>query len=91
MGAWWDENRDFIQPTEFLLTQSGKVMASTYSNSPGRILRSAKLLECCRRMDTQTSRPVAQKPRVDYQQALAIGNADYDYADVLRNPVNDAD
>jgi hypothetical protein len=42
-------------------------------------------------MDTQTSRPVAQKPRVDYRQALAIGNADYDYADVLRNPVNDAD
>jgi hypothetical protein len=41
--------------------------------------------------EQQTIRPVAQKPRVDYRQALAIGNADYDYADVLRNPVNDAD
>lgn len=34
MGAWWDERRDHIQPSEFILTQSGKVMMSTYSNSP---------------------------------------------------------
>ena len=34
LGAWWDEGRDFIQPSEFILTKSGKVMASTYSNSP---------------------------------------------------------
>ena len=34
LGAWWDEPRGFIQPTELLVTQSGKVMFSTYSNSP---------------------------------------------------------
>jgi alkyl hydroperoxide reductase subunit AhpC len=34
IGAWWDERRDHIQPSEFLLTKSGKVMMSTYSNSP---------------------------------------------------------
>jgi hypothetical protein len=34
IGAWWEERRDHIQPTEFLLTRSGKVMFSTYSNSP---------------------------------------------------------
>jgi len=34
LGAWWEERRDHIQPSEFILTRSGKVMASTYSNSP---------------------------------------------------------
>ena len=34
LGAWWDEPRGFIQPTELLVTKSGKVMFSTYSNSP---------------------------------------------------------
>ncbi|MCZ6616539.1 MAG: hypothetical protein O7E57_00295 [Gammaproteobacteria bacterium] len=34
VGAWWDERRDHIQPSEFLLTGSGRVMTSTYSNSP---------------------------------------------------------
>ena len=34
MGAWWDERRDHIQPSEFLLSKSGKVLMSTYSNSP---------------------------------------------------------
>jgi hypothetical protein len=34
MGAWWDERRDHIQPSEFVITKSGKVMMSTYSNSP---------------------------------------------------------
>ena len=34
LGAWWDERRNFIQPSEFVLSQSGRVMFSTYSNSP---------------------------------------------------------
>ncbi len=34
MGSWWEERRDHIQPSEFVLTGSGKVMMSTYSNSP---------------------------------------------------------
>ncbi len=34
IGAWWEERRDHIQPSEFLLTNSGRVAASTYSNSP---------------------------------------------------------
>ena len=32
--AWWEERRDHIQPSEFVLSKSGKVMMSTYSNSP---------------------------------------------------------
>lgn len=34
IGAWWEERRDHIQPSEFLLTQSGRVMGSVYASSP---------------------------------------------------------
>ncbi len=34
IGAWWDETRDHIQPSEFFMTGDGKVLASTYSSSP---------------------------------------------------------
>ncbi len=34
MGAWWEERRDHIQPSEFVLGTGGRVMWSTYSNSP---------------------------------------------------------
>ena len=33
-GAWWDAEREFIQPSEYFITGSGKVLASTYSSSP---------------------------------------------------------
>lgn len=34
IGAWWEERRDHIQPSEFILRGDGRVIASTYSNSP---------------------------------------------------------
>ena len=34
LGAFWEERRDHIQPSEFLITRSGRVMSSTYSSSP---------------------------------------------------------
>ena len=34
IGAWWEERRNHIQPSEFVLSQSGRVLMSTYSNSP---------------------------------------------------------
>ena len=34
LGSWWDERRDFIQPSEFVLRPKGKVMFSAYSNAP---------------------------------------------------------
>lgn len=34
IGAWWDEKRDFMQPSEFILNQEGRVIHSTYSSSP---------------------------------------------------------
>ena len=38
IGAWWNDNRGIIQPSEFLLNANGTVIASTYSSTPiGRI------------------------------------------------------
>ena len=34
IGSWWDDRRDHIQPSEFVLNKQGMVMFSTYSNSP---------------------------------------------------------
>ena len=34
LGSWWEERRDFIQPSEFVLNPKGKVMFSAYSNAP---------------------------------------------------------
>lgn len=34
IGAWWDEKRDFIQPSEFILDHQGRLLHSTYSSSP---------------------------------------------------------
>ncbi len=34
LGSWWDEGRDFIQPSEFVISQGGRILSSTYSSSP---------------------------------------------------------
>ncbi len=34
IGAWWEERRQIIQPSEFLLNREGVVVSSTYSSSP---------------------------------------------------------
>jgi peroxiredoxin len=33
-GAWWDGERGFIQPAEFLLGRGGVVLGSMYASSP---------------------------------------------------------
>ena len=51
IGAWWNDDRGIIQPSEFILNRDGKVMSSTYSSTPiGRIepgdaLKRVKFLE----------------------------------------------
>jgi peroxiredoxin len=38
LGAWWEERRSIIQPSEFLIGADGKIFASSYSDGPiGRI------------------------------------------------------
>ena len=38
LGSWWEERRGLIQPSEFIIDSSGKVVTSSYSSGPiGRI------------------------------------------------------
>ena len=38
LDSWWEERRQIIQPSEFVLDPSGTVIASSYSDGPlGRI------------------------------------------------------
>ena len=34
IGAWWQEQRGFVQPSEFILAQSGEVLDCTYASGP---------------------------------------------------------
>jgi hypothetical protein len=38
LGAWWEDRRGLIQPSEFIVGADGNVIASSYSDGPlGRI------------------------------------------------------
>lgn len=38
LGSWWEERRQIIQPSEFVINAEGKVMACSYSDGPiGRV------------------------------------------------------
>jgi peroxiredoxin len=44
IGAWWEDRRGIIQPSEFILEADGKIKTSTYSSGPvGRIGADAAL------------------------------------------------
>lgn len=34
LGAFWEEQRNFMQPTEFVVRKDGRIISSTYSSSP---------------------------------------------------------
>lgn len=34
LGAWWEDRRSIIQPSEFIVDAAGKVRTSTYSSGP---------------------------------------------------------
>lgn len=39
IGSWWEGRRSIIQPSEFILNDSGKVLSATYSTGPiGRVM-----------------------------------------------------
>lgn len=38
LGSWWEDRRQIVQPSEFILGADGKIMLSSYSSGPlGRI------------------------------------------------------
>ena len=34
IGAWWDGDRNIVQPAEFIVGLNGRVISSTYSSGP---------------------------------------------------------
>ena len=34
LGSWWEEKRDFIQPSEFVFRRDGQIVQSSYSSGP---------------------------------------------------------
>jgi peroxiredoxin len=34
LGSWWEERRQIIQPSEFIIGQDNNVIASSYSDGP---------------------------------------------------------
>jgi peroxiredoxin len=34
VGAWWEADRQFIQPSEFVVGPDGRVVQSSYSSGP---------------------------------------------------------
>lgn len=38
LGSWWEDRRQIVQPSEFIIGADGKIMLSSYSSGPlGRI------------------------------------------------------
>ena len=59
IGAWWEPRRDHIQPSEFILRGDGKVMASTYSNSPVGRMDPAETLVLLKFLDSMAKKKKA--------------------------------
>ena len=34
LGSWWEDRRGIIQPSEFIVGEDGKIVASSYSSGP---------------------------------------------------------
>jgi peroxiredoxin len=53
IGAWWDEKRPMIQPSEFILGGSRKIVSATYSTGPIGRLRADDTLALLRFLSSQ--------------------------------------
>jgi peroxiredoxin len=53
IGAWWDDKRPMIQPSEFLLSGSRKIASATYSTGPIGRLRVDDVLTLVRFLGAQ--------------------------------------
>jgi len=62
IGAWWDAGRDFIQPSEFVLSRSGKVLFSTYSNSPVGRMDPEETLVLIKLLNARKAEAAAKSP-----------------------------
>jgi peroxiredoxin len=50
LGSWWETERKFIQPSEFIIDRDGKIIVSSYSAGPLARLLADDTLDFMRRM-----------------------------------------
>lgn len=60
IGAFWEERRDHIQPSEFILRQGGRVISSTYSSGPVGRMDPAETLSLLRFLEDARKRKESQ-------------------------------
>ena len=54
IGAWWEDRRGIIQPSEFVVDASGKVRSATYSSGPIGRVDAADVVKLVNFYDKQT-------------------------------------
>ena len=53
VGAWWDQKRPMIQPSEFILSGSRKIFSATYTTGPIGRLRAEDVITLVRFISSQ--------------------------------------
>ncbi len=53
IGAWWEDRRAIIQPSEFVLDGNGKVLSATYSTGPVGRMEAGDALKLVRFLDSK--------------------------------------
>ena len=53
LGSWWEDRRQIIQPTEFLLRPDNTVAASSYSDGPLARMQGEDVVRFVRHLESQ--------------------------------------
>ena len=56
MGSWWEERRQIVQPSEFIVGATGKVVASSYSSGPIGRIEAADVIKLVNFMEAQAKK-----------------------------------
>jgi len=52
LGAWWEDRRNIIQPTELLIGEDGNIVASSYSDGPIGRIDAADVVRMVKRLES---------------------------------------
>ena len=47
LGSWWEDRRQIIQPSEFIVGADGKVISASYSDGPLGRMDAADVVKLC--------------------------------------------
>ena len=52
LGSWWEDRRNIIQPSEFIVGADGKVVTSSYSSGPIGRIDAADVVRMIKRLES---------------------------------------